>query len=201
MELSKVVLVLCLYIVIKSSALPTTINGTDQSQNAIKQADQDAVQKTTVDNVNTVKLQDDFPQQDYVSQDVKKSTMSKKRCSCKHGANGNADKNMNNHMKCDNNNGHKSSNCQNKKQKCQKGEAGNCGSNGEGSGHGGNEKTESSGYESDKSKYEKGDKPHKEQGKPDGNKTGGYEGQKEETIPEKMIDSWKNVKQQILKKN
>lgn len=192
MEYPKVILFLCLYILFETRALSTTINGTDQSQTMIKQADQGTVQETKLDSFNSEKIHDD------ILQNLKKSMTNasvnrKKRCNCNHKNEVGTDKNKTNHMKCGNHNGHASSNCQNKNHgnRCgngsQNGEAGNCGqgSNQGGSGQSGNGQTESSGYGGGQNKPQKG----------------GNEGSKEEIRPTKIIDKLKNVKEQILKKN
>lgn len=221
MEYSKTVLVFCIYTLIETRALPTTIDDTNQSQNVIKQADQETVTETEFVTVNAEILQDDF------YQNIKKSSMNdsvehkkRGRCGCRNTANGaSTDKNekmMMMKMKSGHHNGQKSNNCQHKKRgnhsgrRYQKGEAGKHGHvtyHGENK-ESGNEQTESSNYlttihhyEADNNKPQNGDKPQKEQGKPHSNKTGEKEGQKEETIPEKFKDALKNVKKQILKKN
>lgn len=201
MAYPKAVLILCLYILIESRAVPTTISDTEQSQNVIKQADEETVQESKLDYVNSAKLQDDVRwNKKQTSTNASANRTSKKRCGC-NNTEGNGT-NKRNNAKC--NNGQESSNRQNKRQGNQKGEMGNRGQ----VGHHRDERvqtsieeTESSGYESDNSKPQKGYKPYKGHDEAESNKTGDNEGQKEENIPEKIIDKFKNVKQQILKKN
>lgn len=144
MKYPKAVLVLSLYILIETRALPTAINGTDQSKNVTKQADERAEQEAKLEYVNTVKLQD------VIFKDIKKSNRNacmccddhRKECSCKDTAVNcmniyknkvGTHENKKNPMKCDNHNDQKSSNCRNKRHGngcdcgCEKGKAGNCG--------------------------------------------------------------------------
>lgn len=205
MEHPKAVFILFLYILIVTIALPTAINGTDQSKNV---TEQEMVQETKSNYVNTVQLQDGI----YI--DLKKSNTNactccdddKKKCNCKHTAANciyknkvGTHKNKRNHKE--------NNNCRNKRHGCgcgcDKGKAGNCGQVGN---HGGrsekssNGPTESNSYEGDKNEPQKSDKQNKDKGEFDGIKTEGNERQKEATGPEKNMDKL-NVKQQILKIN